>query len=107
FARALPFTLAATQAILVRLGDSTFAVPMSSVQGVARITRKDLEKRLLEPNPSYAYAGEEYLIYELSNLLNVPSGRVSDETQMPLLMTRTGDQRAAVRVDAVIRSRAS
>jgi chemosensory pili system protein ChpA (sensor histidine kinase/response regulator) len=41
----------------------------------------------------------------LSNLLNVPQGRVADETQMPLLMTRTGDQRAAVRVDAVIGSR--
>jgi chemosensory pili system protein ChpA (sensor histidine kinase/response regulator) len=101
----LPFTLAVTQAILVRLGEGTFAVPMSSVQGVARITRKDLERRLAEPSPSYSYAGEEYLIYELANLLNVPQGRISDETQMPLLMTRTGDQRAAVRVDAVIGSR--
>jgi chemosensory pili system protein ChpA (sensor histidine kinase/response regulator) len=30
---------------------------------------------------------------------------MSEETQLPLLMTRTGDQRAAVRVDAVIGSR--
>jgi chemosensory pili system protein ChpA (sensor histidine kinase/response regulator) len=37
--------------------------------------------------------------------LNVPQSRIVDETQMPLLMTRTGDQRAAVRVDAVIGSR--
>jgi len=80
-------------------------VPMSSVQGVVRIARSDLDKRLAEANPSYAYAGEDYLIYELSNLLNVSQSRMSDETQMPLLMTRTGDQRAAVRVDAVIGSR--
>lgn len=101
----LPFTLAVTQAILVRLGDGTYAVPMSSVQGVVRIARSDLDRRLAEANPSYAYAGEDYLIYELSNLLNVSQSRMSDETQLPLLMTRTGDQRAAVRVDAVIGSR--
>jgi chemosensory pili system protein ChpA (sensor histidine kinase/response regulator) len=101
----LPFTLAVTQAILVRLGESTYAVPMSSVQGVVRIARKDLDRRMAEANPNYVYAGEEFLIYELSNLLNTGQSRISDETQLPLLMTRTGDQRAAVRVDAVIGSR--
>ena len=101
----LPFTLAVTQAILVRLGESTYAVPMSSVQGVVRITREDLDRRQGLPNPTYNYAGEEFLIYELSQLLNLPSTRVADETQLPLLMTRTGDQRAAVRIDGVIGSR--
>ena len=101
----LPFTLAVTQAILVRLGDATYAVPMSSVQGVVRIAHDDLERRLGLPNPSYSYAGEEFLIYELSQLLNVPATRIADETQLPLLMTRTGDQRAAVRIDGVIGSR--
>jgi len=57
------------------------------------------------PNPTYTYAGEEFLIYELSQLLNLPPTRMSDETQLPLLMTRTGDQRAAVRIDGVIGSR--
>ncbi|HST28851.1 MAG TPA: Hpt domain-containing protein [Rudaea sp.] len=101
----LPFTLAVTQAILVRLGEATYAVPMSSVQGVVRIAHDDLERRMTQPNPAYNYAGEEFLIYELSHLLNVPATRMADETQLPLLMTRTGDQRAAVRIDSVIGSR--
>ena len=101
----LPFTLAVTQAILVRLGDATYAVPMSSVQGVVRIAREDLARRMNMPNPMYTYAGDEFLIYELSQLLNVMPSRLSDETQLPLLMTRTGDQRAAVRIDGVIGSR--
>jgi chemosensory pili system protein ChpA (sensor histidine kinase/response regulator) len=101
----LPFTLAVTQAILVRLAESTYAVPMSSVQGVVRITREDLDRRMSLPNPTYNYAGEEFLIYELSQLLNLPPTRIADETQLPLLMTRTGDQRAAVRIDGVIGSR--
>ncbi|MGB0134597.1 Hpt domain-containing protein [Dokdonella sp.] len=101
----LPFTLAVTQAILVKLGDSTYAVPMSSVQGVVRIAMDDYSKRLGSGDPTYTYAGEEFKIYELSQLLGVPQGRVIDETQLPLLMTRTGDQRAAVRIDAVVGSR--
>jgi len=101
----LPFTLAVTQAILVKLGDSTYAIPMSSVQGVVRIARDDLDRRLSSGNPKYSYAGDEFNIYELSQLLGVPPGRPIDETQLPLLMTRTGDQRAAVRIDAVVGSR--
>jgi chemosensory pili system protein ChpA (sensor histidine kinase/response regulator) len=101
----LPFTLAVTQAILVKLGESTYAVPMSSVQGVVRIALDDYSGRLASGDPTYTYAGEDFNIYELSQLLGVPQGRVIDETQLPLLMTRTGDQRAAVRIDAVVGSR--
>jgi chemosensory pili system protein ChpA (sensor histidine kinase/response regulator) len=69
----LPFTLAVTQAILVKLGESTYAIPMSSVQGVVRIARDDLDRRLATGNPKYSYAGEEFNIYELSQLLGVPA----------------------------------
>jgi len=101
----LPFTLAVTQAILVRIGEASYAIPMSAVQGVARIGRDDLEKRLAASEPSYAYAGETYSIHELAQLLGVHASSGGDEGQVPLLMTRSGDQRAAVRVDAVLGSR--
>jgi chemosensory pili system protein ChpA (sensor histidine kinase/response regulator) len=101
----LPFTLAVTQAILVKLGESSYAIPMSSVQGVARIARDDLERRIAAGNPKHNYGGEDFVIYELAQLLGLPRGRLSDEAQVPLLMTRSGDQRAAVRIDGVVGSR--
>ncbi len=101
----LPFTLAVTQAILVRLGEHLFAVPMSSVQGVVRIRREDLDARMHQPNPSYGYGGDDYTIYEMHDLLGTVSHRATDDAQVPLLMIRSGDQRAAVRVDAVLGSR--
>ncbi len=101
----LPFTLAVTQAILVRLGEHLFAVPMSSVQGVARIKREDLDERLKSHEPVYSYGGDDYAIYELSELLGYQQHRANDDEQLPLLMTKSGDQRAAVRVDAVLGSR--
>lgn len=101
----LPFTLAVTQAILVRLGEHLYAVPMSSVQGVVRIRREDLDERLKSPTPTYSYGGDDYLIYEMGDLLGTPVHRASDDVQLPLLMVKSGDQRAAVRVDAVLGSR--
>jgi chemosensory pili system protein ChpA (sensor histidine kinase/response regulator) len=100
----LPFTLAVTQAIRIKQGESVFAVPMTSVQGMARITREDLAARMLDAAPMYTYAGERYVIHELDRLLGVGT-RHSDEPQLPLLLIRSGELRAAVRVDQVVGSR--
>jgi chemosensory pili system protein ChpA (sensor histidine kinase/response regulator) len=101
----LPFTLAVTQAILVKLGDASYAIPMSSVQGVARVARDDLERRIAAGDPKHVYAGEEYVIHDLAQLLGLPRQRAGEDVQVPLLMTRSGDQRAAVRIDSVVGSR--
>jgi chemosensory pili system protein ChpA (sensor histidine kinase/response regulator) len=101
----LPFTLAVTQAVMVKMGETTFAVPISSVQGVARISHDELEKRVAEGTPTIAYGGEDYVIHDLSTMLDLPVSRAVDDPQLPLLLSRTGDQRSAVRVDAVLGSR--
>ncbi|MHA6204442.1 Hpt domain-containing protein [Dyella soli] len=105
FVLRLPFTLAVTQAILVRIGEATFAIPMTSVQGVARISPDELAQRLAQPEPTFSYGGEEYDIHELSELLGIVGGHGGDEEQLPLLLTRAGDLRAAIRIDGVIGSR--
>jgi chemosensory pili system protein ChpA (sensor histidine kinase/response regulator) len=105
FVLRLPFTLAVTQAILVRIGESTFAIPMTSVQGVARITPDELARRMADDNPQFEYNGEDFGIHDLAELLGLNAGHVGDEEQLPLLLTRSGDLRAAIRIDAVIGSR--
>ncbi len=103
----LPFTLAVTQAIMVRLGEAIFAVPMSSVQGVARLPLADFEGRLSGADArQLAYGGDEYAVHDLALLLGTEPNRVVDTAgQLPLLLVRSGDQRAAIRVDSVVGSR--
>jgi chemosensory pili system protein ChpA (sensor histidine kinase/response regulator) len=101
----LPFTLAVTQAALVKIGETSFAVPISSVQGVGRIARAELDKQLASGHPVYVYAGEEYAIYDLGKLLNQGVARAQGSLQMPLLLSRSGDQRTAICVDEVQGSR--
>ncbi|UGB46526.1 Hpt domain-containing protein [Frateuria edaphi] len=105
FVLRLPFTLAVTQAIVVRIGEATFAIPMTSVQGVARISPDDLGARLGDANPTFEYNGDAYGIHDLADLLGLQPNPVIEEEQLPLLLTRAGDLRAAIRIDAVIGSR--
>ncbi|MEM6575178.1 MAG: response regulator, partial [Pseudomonadota bacterium] len=101
----LPFTLAVTHAIMVRVGDSTFAVPLTSIQGVVRMQRDEFDRRIEEGETSYSYTGEEYQLKELAVLLGLERRESADDDMTPVLMSRIGDQRAAIRVDAVLGSR--
>ena len=105
FTLRLPFTLAVTQAILVRIGESHFAIPMTSVQGVARISPEDMLARLSEPDPNFSYGNDDYSVHDLPQLLGLPPVTVLEEGQQPLLLTRSGDLRAAIRIDEVLGSR--
>jgi chemosensory pili system protein ChpA (sensor histidine kinase/response regulator) len=105
FVLRLPFTLAVTQAILVRIGEATFAIPMTSVQGVARVNPEDLATQLVDEDPSFAYGNESYGIHDLAELLGLPPGLPAEGEPQPLLLTRAGDLRAAIRIDAVLGSR--
>ncbi|MBS0463536.1 MAG: response regulator, partial [Proteobacteria bacterium] len=101
----LPFTLAVTQAAIVKIGETSFAVPISSVQGVGRIARDELEKQLGSSEPTFTYAGEPYAIHDLGRLLGQAPAKAPTSLQMPLLLSRSGDTRAAICVDEVLGSR--
>jgi chemosensory pili system protein ChpA (sensor histidine kinase/response regulator) len=56
-------------------------------------------------HPVFSYAGDEFSMHDLAQLLSVPVSRREQEAQLPLLLVRAGDQRAAVRIDSVLGSR--
>jgi len=101
FTLRLPQTLAVTQAVFVRIGEMTFAVPIASVRGVGRIGRDKLEGE----NLVYEYGGEDYAVHDLGTLVGHAPAKAEGQLQMPLLLVRSGDLRAAVSVDQVIGNR--
>ena len=101
----LPFTLAVTQAVFVKLGETHYAIPITSVQGVARIAPKALDEQLASGSPQFEYAGEQYAIYDLGLLLGQAHARATESLQVPLLLARSGDLRAAICVDQVVGSK--
>jgi chemosensory pili system protein ChpA (sensor histidine kinase/response regulator) len=101
----LPFTLAVTQAVFVKIGETSYAVPIASVQGVGRMSRAELEKQLASESPTFVYAGESYAIHDLGTLIGHAPAKAQDSLQMPLLLARSGDLRAAITIDQVLGSR--
>ena len=59
----------------------------------------------MEAGETYEYTGLDYQLLELSTLLGLPRSPQDENTMVPVLMTRVGDQRAALLVDTVIGSR--
>src|SRR5690606_35248631 len=101
FTMRLPQTLAVTQAVFVRIGETSFAVPIASVRGVGRIAREDFERE----GASYAYGGEDYAVHDLGGLVGHAAARAEGHLQMPLLLIRSGELRVAVAVDQITGNR--
>ncbi|HDS1580757.1 TPA: Hpt domain-containing protein [Stenotrophomonas maltophilia] len=101
FTLRLPQTLAVTQAVFVQIGETTFAVPVASVSGIGRLSRERFEAA----DSSYRYSGEDYPLYDLGSLVGQAPARADGQAQVPLLLVRAGDLRAAVAIDQVLGNR--
>ena len=101
FTLRLPQTLAVTQAVFVQIGETQFAVPVAAVSGIGRISHA----RFNAGTGAYHYAGEDYPLYNLGHLVGHGPAKAEGQAQVPLLLVRAGDLRAAVAVDQVLGNR--
>ncbi len=85
FTLRLPFTLAVTQAILVkhRRGGLRHPDDLGAGRGAPR-RRTSSIARLASDDPTFEYGGESYAIHDLAKLLNVTAIHATDEAQLPL-----------------------
>ncbi|PWG61992.1 Hpt domain-containing protein [Spiribacter halobius] len=103
----LPFTLALNQALLCEAGDEVYAVPLSSVEGVVRMTGDEVNRRLDDPDGGrYEYAGTSYALRSLSGVLGAEEApRPAPGSRVPLLLVQAGESRMALQVDGLLGSR--
>ena len=102
----LPFTLAITQSLIVRTGEEVYALPLPSVEGVARIPRGELENLLNQSEPSYQYGEETYKFRHLGMYLGGQAAKLpQDEPFIPVILVRAGEFSAALLTDEMIASR--
>ncbi|MGI9270922.1 MAG: Hpt domain-containing protein [Woeseiaceae bacterium] len=102
----LPFTLAITQALIVRTGEEVYALPLPSVEGVARIPRAELETLLSQTEPSYEYGEETYKFRHLGMYLGGQAAKLpTDEAFIPVILVRAGEFSAALLTDEMLASR--
>ncbi len=102
----VPFTLAVAQSLLVGVGGEVYALPMPTIEGVARVACGELEQALSTEHPVFEYGGHTYELGFLSSLVRLPTTRLNEETvTVPVVLVRTGEQSAALIADHLVGAR--
>ena len=102
----LPFTLAITQALIVRVGEEQYALPLPSVEGVARVSREQVQQHLSEETPTFNYGGQIYRFQHLGSFVGAgPSMLPDNDAPVPIVLVRAGEHSTALVTDELVGSR--
>ena len=107
FIARLPFTLSINQAILVRTGEETYAIPLMNIEGITRLEANRVLGYFREEKPELEYAGQQFALHSLAELVDAgaPFKSASDDEKLPIIFSRAGDVRAALHVDEILGNR--
>ena len=107
FIARLPFTLSINQAILVRCGEETYAIPLLNIEGITRIDAQQMHAYYREQAPELEYAGQRFWLHNLAKLVGAesPFRAGTDSGKQAVILCRAGDVRAALHVDEIIGNR--
>jgi chemosensory pili system protein ChpA (sensor histidine kinase/response regulator) len=102
----LPFTLAITQALIVRVHEELFALPVATVEGVARLPRIEILRHIDEEAPSFEYGGQSYRFQYLGAFVGSgPSVLPESDVAVPVILVRAGEHSTALVTDELLGSR--
>jgi chemosensory pili system protein ChpA (sensor histidine kinase/response regulator) len=102
FTVTLPLTLAVTQAVMMRAGQTVYAVPTVMIEQVQEYKAAPYAE--LAARGEVEWKGNRYALRSLLPMLGEIDTPVPAR-QIPLLLLKSGVQRAAIRVDAIIGNR--
>ncbi|HEX5276941.1 MAG TPA: response regulator, partial [Fluviicoccus sp.] len=107
FTLRLPFTVAVSRALMVRIGEDVYAIPLSQIEGIVRASPYELETYYGPEAPPFEYAGISYKLHYLGEFVHgVRTPSLFGQTlPLPILLVRGGEQRVSIQVDQLIGSR--
>jgi chemosensory pili system protein ChpA (sensor histidine kinase/response regulator) len=103
----LPLTLAVSQALLVGVGADSYAIPLPSIEGIARVPRAELDDYTRDDGPLFAYGGRGYRVRHLGDFVGMPHTPDADARTYTAILVRLGEglgaaeRRVALIVDSL------
>lgn len=103
----LPFTVSVNRALMVSVGGEIFAVPLNNIEGIVRVSPYELDVYYQDDGPDFEYAGQDYKLRYLGNLLGASkSPHLEGQVEpRPVLLIRNAEPATAVQVDSLLGSR--
>jgi chemosensory pili system protein ChpA (sensor histidine kinase/response regulator) len=99
----LPFTVSVNRALMISMGDDRYAIPLNSIEGIARVAPDQLADYYSDPDSRFHYAGTDYQLQYMGSLLNQEVKPKIDGYQLPVpvLLVRSADHSVAIQVDSL------
>ncbi len=97
----LPLTLAIIQALLVKVSEEIYAIPLGSIDSTINIIPSDI--KTVQNKEVILLRGQIIPIVRLADVLNIPdSGKQHMEEELFVVIVHIGEQRAGIIVDNLI-----
>ncbi len=98
----LPLTLAIIQALLTKVGEEIYAIPLANIDETLSITPQDV--KLVRNQEVILLRGSVLPLVRLHDVLDVPPApsRDGDEEEYAVVVARVGEKRAGLVVDTLI-----
>ena len=96
----LPLTLAVTQVLMVRAGESTYAIPSTMVEQVSQLKPAALE--MVYAENKMVWQSRTYPLHYLPVLLGEDARAAESRPHNPVVLLRSGEQRIALHVDELL-----
>lgn len=100
FSIQLPLTLSIIAAMLIKMGDEKYAIPLSSIVETGIIQRDKIAT--VHGNQMIEFRGSVIPVVSLSRVLDVESFNEDDEQETEIVVIRKGDKLAALMIDSFI-----
>ena len=102
----LPFTLAISQALIVRAGDEVYALPLATVEGVVRLPKNIVARHLSKDAPLFEYGAQKYRFQQLGTFVGLGVSRLPDtDASLSVVLIRAGEHSTALVTDELVGSR--
>jgi chemosensory pili system protein ChpA (sensor histidine kinase/response regulator) len=102
----LPFTLAISQALIVRVAEESYALPLATVEGVVRLPRNIVARHLGKDAPLFEYGGQKYRFQHLGAFVGLGATRMPEtDVSMSVVLIRAGEHSTALVADELVGSR--
>jgi chemosensory pili system protein ChpA (sensor histidine kinase/response regulator) len=102
----LPFTLAISQALIVRVAEETYALPLATVEGVVRLPRNIVARHLGKDAAPFEYGGQKYRFQHLGSFVGLGATRLPEsDVSMSVVLIRAGEHSTALVTDELVGSR--
>lgn len=96
----LPLTLAIVLALLIKVGDETYALPLENVEETILVKKENV--KTVHGMPATLLRGEVLTLCDLSKMLCMPRASEEESNEYPVVVVRTGKTRVGFIVDELI-----